>query len=72
MKKNMGNTDRILRALLAIVMGYLYFSGTIPGALGVILIVLAVVFLATSLFSICPIYSLLGINSCGVKGQGSR
>ena len=31
MKKNMGNTDRIIRVVLAIVFSVLYFTGTITG-----------------------------------------
>jgi len=56
MKKNMSTVDRIIRVLLAIVFAYLYFSGTVSGALGVILLVLGVVFVLTSIFSFCPLY----------------
>jgi hypothetical protein len=56
MKKNMGTFDRIIRVLLAIVFAYLYFSGTVSGALGIILLVLGVVFVLTSIFSFCPLY----------------
>ncbi|WP_158861455.1 YgaP family membrane protein [Lunatibacter salilacus] len=67
MKKNMGNPDRIVRTLLAIVAIYLYFGGIVTGTLGVILIVLAAVFLLTSLVSFCPLYSLVGLSTCPAK-----
>ncbi len=67
MKKNMGNTDRIVRILLAAVVAVLYFTNIISGTVGVILLVLAGVFVATSLVSFCPLYTLIGMNTCGVK-----
>jgi uncharacterized membrane protein YtjA (UPF0391 family) len=67
MKKNMGNADRIIRTLIAVIAAYLYFSGTIPGTLGIVLLVVAVVFLLTSLVSFCPLYTLFGLNTCAVK-----
>lgn len=67
MKKNMGNTDRIVRILLAAVVAVLYFTNIISGTVGVVLLVLAGVFVATSLVSFCPLYTLIGMNTCGVK-----
>jgi hypothetical protein len=67
MKKNMGTADRIIRILIAAVLAYLYFSGTVTGTLGIVLIVVAAVFVLTSLVSFCPLYPLLGINTCEKK-----
>ncbi|WP_373522966.1 DUF2892 domain-containing protein [Aquiflexum sp.] len=67
MRKNMGNTDRIIRTLIAVIAAYLYFSGTIPGTLGILLVVVAAVFLLTSLVSFCPLYTLIGLNTCPAK-----
>jgi uncharacterized membrane protein YtjA (UPF0391 family) len=64
MKKNMGSTDRIIRTIIAIIALYLYFSGIVTGALGLVLIVVSAIFLLTSLVSFCPLYTLLGIKSC--------
>ena len=63
MKKNMGSTDKIIRVLIAIVIALLYFTGVIPGVLGVILIALAVIFVITSLVSFCPLYLPFGIST---------
>lgn len=67
MKKNMGSTDRVIRLLLAVVFGVLYFTNTITGTLGIILLVLGAVFVLTSLVSFCPLYSIFGLNTCSAK-----
>ena len=67
MKKNMGNTDRIVRVLIAIIIAGLFFSGTLTGLVGTILLVLAGVFVATSLVSFCPLYAIFGLNTCPTK-----
>lgn len=67
MKKNMGNTDRIIRFLLAAVVAVLYFTNIITGTLGIVLLVLACVFVITSLVSFCPLYALVGLNTCPAK-----
>lgn len=67
MKKNMGTADRAIRLLAAAIFAALYFTGTVTGAFGIVLIVFAAVFVLTSLVSFCPLYTLLGINTCKVK-----
>lgn len=69
MKKNMGSTDKIIRVLLAIVFAALYFTGTVTGTWGIVLLVLAAVFLLTSLVSFCPLYLPFKINT-NKKKQG--
>lgn len=61
MKKNMGLADRIIRTLIAAVLIVLFNNGIITGVLGIILLIVAGIFLLTSLFSICPLYLLFGI-----------
>ena len=63
----MGSADRIIRVLIAAMLAFLYFNGTISGTLGIVAVVAAVVFVATSLISFCPLYPLLGINTCPTK-----
>lgn len=67
MKKNMGNTDRTIRIVVAAIVAALYLTGTISGTLGIILMVLAGIFVLTSLVSFCPLYILLGVNTCSTK-----
>lgn len=65
MKRNMGIADRALRTVSALIIGYLWWTGTISGAVGVGLAILAVVFLLTSVVSFCPLYRPLGLSTCG-------
>lgn len=69
MKLNMGNADRIIRLLAAAVFAYLYFSGTVTGTLGLVLVILGGVFAITSIVGYCPLYSIVGINTCKRKGK---
>lgn len=67
MKKNMGNADRILRIVVAIILGVLYYNGTISGTWGIVAIVVAVVFALTSIINFCPLYSVFGMSTCKTK-----
>ena len=67
MKKNMGAVDRVIRIVLAALFAVLYFTGTVTGTPGLVLLVLGGVFLATSLISFCPLYTLVGLNTCPKK-----
>lgn len=57
MKRNMSNTDRIVRVLVAALFAYLYFAGIVTGALGIALLMLAGVFTLTALVAFCPLYA---------------
>lgn len=59
MNANVGNVDRVLRAVIGVVLIALVFVGpkTAWGWLGVIP-------LATAGFRFCPLYTLLGMNTC--------
>lgn len=57
MKRNLSNTDRIVRVVLAAVFFYLYFGGIVAGTLGVVLAVLGGVFLFTAVVAFCPLYA---------------
>lgn len=64
MKKNMGNVDRLVRLFLAVVFVSLNVSGVVSGAFGIVLYILAAIFVLTSVVSFCPIYTLFGLNTC--------
>ncbi len=64
MKKNMGTADKLIRIIVAVVIGGLYLANVISGTLGIVLMVLAVVFVVTSFISFCPLYVPLGIRTC--------
>lgn len=67
MKQNMGTIDKVIRILIAVVFAILFFAKVITGILGIILLVLAGVFVLTSLISFCPLYWPFGINTGGKK-----
>lgn len=67
MKKNVGNADRIIRVILAAVFAVLYFTGIVPGTVGLVLVALGGIFVLTSLISFCPIYAIVGLNTCPAK-----
>ena len=56
MNKNMGNTDRVIRAIAAVILAVLYFTGMVTGTLGIVLLVIAGILLATSVVGLCPLY----------------
>jgi len=61
---NVGGIDRILRVLIGLALIAIVFVGpkTAWGWLGIIP-------LATGSFSFCPLYTLLGIKTCGAKTE---
>ncbi len=63
MKPNMGTADKIIRIAIAALLAVLFFTHIITGTLGIILLVLAAVFVLTSLIGFCPLYLPFGINS---------
>jgi hypothetical protein len=65
----MGTADRIIRLLIAAIITTLYLTNSISGTVGIILLVLAGVFVLTSLVSFCPLYTIFGISSCPAKKQ---
>lgn len=62
MKTNVGGIDRILRVAVGVLLIALTLMGQI-GAWGWV----GVVPLVTGLFSFCPLYTLLGLNTCPMK-----
>ena len=63
MTKNMGTADRVIRIGLAIAVAVLYLSGRVRGVLGIILLIVAAVFVITSLSGRCPGYVPLGVST---------
>jgi len=59
--RNEGNTDRLIRSVLGLMLLALVFIGprTPLGWIGLVP-------LLTGIFGFCPVYRLLGINTCGV------
>lgn len=64
MKKNMGLTDRIIRLIVAVIIVVLQQASIITGTLATVLLVIAAIFVLSSVISRCPMYVLLGISTC--------
>jgi hypothetical protein len=69
MKKNMGTSDRVIRIILAIIVITLYATDKITGILGIVLMVLAGVFVLTSFIRFCPLYAPFGISTCKLNSK---
>jgi hypothetical protein len=63
MKLNMGSADKIIRIIIAVVIVGLFLTHIISGTLGIILLVLASIFVLTSFISFCPLYLPFGIST---------
>lgn len=67
MKTNMGSADRIIRILIAIIVIALQQMNVISGTSAIVLLVLAGVFILTSVIKFCPLYTLFGFKTCKVN-----
>lgn len=63
----MSSTDKLIRVIIAVVFAALYFTNTVTGTLGIVLLVVGAVFVLTSIISFCPLYAIFGISTCSVK-----
>jgi hypothetical protein len=64
MKTNMGIADRLVRLVIAVAIAGLYVTDIITGTWATVLLVVSAVFAITSIVAVCPLYTLLGINTC--------
>ena len=77
MNQNVGLTDKRVRTGLGAVLGIASLA-TLAGSLGLpalaapVLGVVSLVMLGTAAFGTCPIYSLLGVDTCPAPVSGSR
>ena len=67
--RNIGWWDRILRALLTPLVGYLIYAGILSGWFAVLLGIIALMLLPTSLTGACSIYYALGWSTCPISSQ---
>lgn len=63
MKANMGTSDKAIRLIAATLIAALYSLHVISGTWAFLLLVLAAVFILTSLVSFCPLYLPFGITT---------
>ena len=61
---NIGKKDQQIRLTIAVAAISLFFANTVQGAYSYLLLALSIVMFITSMFKVCPIYSIFGINTC--------
>lgn len=66
MKQNMGSTDKTIRLILATLFAVLFFTNIVTGIFGYVLLALGAIFVLTSLVGFCPLYAIVGLNTCPV------
>ncbi len=69
MKQNMGQTDKIIRVLVALVIAALWYFNVISGTVAMILGAVAVIFVLTSLVGVCPLYLPFGLSTLRKKNE---
>lgn len=63
MKNNMSNLDRIIRAVVGVVLLALYFGSVVTGVLGYIFIAFGAIMLITAAIGFCPAYTLFNFST---------
>lgn len=63
MKQNVGTIDRIVRVVVAALIGVFYLLGVLSGPVAIALGILGVVFVATSAVGFCPLYAIAGLKT---------
>lgn len=69
---NVGNKDRIIRIIIAALILALNHFDVIKGDLASGLLFVAVVLLITAIKRCSPIYSLLGLGTCGIPNDNKE
>jgi Protein of unknown function (DUF2892) len=69
MKTNMGSLDRMVRMIIAVMLGLSAFMGMITGTWAIVAYAVTAVLLITSLVGTCPLYSVFGFNTCSLKKE---
>jgi hypothetical protein len=67
MTKNVGNTDKVVRAGIGVIALVVAFVVGITSVWGIVLAVVAVIALVTAAVGFCPLYRLFGVNTCATK-----
>lgn len=67
MQPNMGNLDRVVRVIAAGIAIVLYFMNIISGTVALALLVVAAIFILTSIVSFCPLYLPFGVSTTDKK-----
>ncbi|MCO5232131.1 MAG: DUF2892 domain-containing protein [Chitinophagales bacterium] len=60
---NLGNIERIVRVVIAIILISLYFLGFVPRTVGILLTILGGILVASAYLSFCPLWGILRIST---------
>ena len=69
MKKNVGTGDRFLRVMVGVIALIVGLSGMLEGTVKWAALGVGAVMVVTASVQFCPLYTLLGINTCKVKSK---
>lgn len=72
MVKNVGKTDRILRIVVALILGILILTGQVAGVLAIVLGVVAAALIVTSLTGNCLFYKICKIDTCKIDPNAKK
>ena len=67
MKKNMGNTDRLIRIAISAVLLIVSLLELLPTTLNALALIVSAMLILTSFTSFCGLYALFGWNTCKIK-----
>lgn len=67
--RNVGNLDRVVRGLPALVTAWMWSQGSLTGMPFIVATVVSAAFLMTSILGSCSIYYMLGWSTCPVSGR---
>ena len=67
MKKNVGNTDKLIRFIIALVAIWAAYMGLVESPWTYVLYAIAAIMLLTALTSTCPIWLMTGMNTIKSK-----
>ncbi|MCE5211981.1 MAG: DUF2892 domain-containing protein [Deltaproteobacteria bacterium] len=62
MERNVGMVDRVIRAIVALLIIIAYLRGMLPGIAGLLLIVSGAL-LSSVMSGHCPLYAKIGVNT---------
>jgi hypothetical protein len=72
LKRNMSKADIIIRLVIAAFIIVLYYNNAFRGIPGIILLVIAAVFILTSIFAFSPVYKIFRISSCASSNKDTK
>jgi uncharacterized membrane protein len=63
MKQNMSSADRIIRAIVAVVLAALIYFNVLTGTAALVLGIVAGIFVLTALIGFCPLYTIFKFST---------